>query len=212
MLSEERKERMRSVAAARLEGCIVLEDIYDPHNAEAVFRSCDAFGIQRVCLIFDQGKPFNPAKMGKATSSSAHKWLDFEVFSSARECLDKLHAEGYDVAATALADNAEELFTARFTQPKTAIMIGNEHDGLSAEALKLADRKLMIPMRGMVQSLNLSVTAALCLYELTRQRLAAGIDDYLLPESEQARLADDFLVRALPKRLRGIELEPASDD
>ena len=166
----------------------MLEDIHDPHNAEAVFRSCDAFGFQRVCLIFDQEEPFDPRRVGKLSSSSANKWLDFEVYASARECLAELHADGYEVAATVADGGAEELYAAELTAPRIAVMLGNENRGLSPEAVALADRKLIIPMAGMVRSLNLSVTAAIVLFEVTRQRRQTGMERYLLPGDERDAL------------------------
>ena len=188
MPTPERMQRYREVAAGRQRGVVVLEDIHDPHNAEAVFRSCDAFGFQRVCLIFDEEEPFDPRQVGKLTSSSANKWLDFEVYASARECLDELQGEGYEVVATVAAGEAEDLFAVELTAPRIALMLGNENRGLSAEATALADRRITIPMSGMVRSLNLSVTAAIALYEVTRQRRRAGIDAYLLPPHEQEEL------------------------
>ena len=74
----------------RHQGIVVLEDIHDPHNAAAVWRSADAFGFGKIYLIFDQEVKFNPKKVGKETSGSANKWLDFEMFNSAVECYKKL--------------------------------------------------------------------------------------------------------------------------
>ncbi len=188
MPTPERVQRFREVAEGRQQGVVVLEDIHDPHNAEAVFRSCDAFGFQRVCLVFDQEEPFDPRRVGKLTSSSANKWLDFDVYSSARECLDALHRDGYEVIATVAEAEAEAIFGAELAAPRIAVMLGNEQRGLSAEAVALADRRLTIPMAGMVRSLNLSVTAAIVLYEVTRQRRRAGFEEYLLPPDEQEAL------------------------
>lgn len=188
-------QRYREVAEGRQQGVVVLEDIHDPHNAEAVFRSCDAFGVQRVCLIFDQEEPFDPRRVGKLSSSSANKWLDFEVYSSARECLDVLHGEGFEVLATVAEGATEELYGAELTAPRIALMLGNENRGLSPEAVALADRRLTIPMMGMVRSLNLSVTAAIALFEVTRQRRQAGFEPYLLPPDER-----DALRRRLSER------------
>ena len=141
-----------------------------------------------MCLIFDQEEPFDPRRVGKLTSSSANKWLDFDVYESARECLDELHRDGYEVVATVAAGEAEVIFEVKLTAPRTAVMLGNENRGLSAEAIALADRRVTIPMTGMVRSLNLSVTAALLLYEVTRQRVRAGIDAYLLSPAEREAL------------------------
>ena len=181
-------QRYREVAAQRQQGVVVLEDIHDPHNAEAVFRSCDAFGFQRVCLVFDQEEPFDPRAVGKLTSSSANKWLDFDVYSSVRACIEELHGDGYEVVATVAAGEAEAIFEADLAAPRIAVMLGNENRGLSPEAVALADRRVTIPMTGMVRSLNLSVTAALLLYEVTRQRRRAGFEPYLLPPHERESL------------------------
>ena len=188
MPTPERVQRFREVAEGRQQGVVVLEDIHDPHNAEAVFRSCDAFGFQRVCLIFDQEEPFDPRRVGKLTSSSANKWLDFDIYDSAEACLDALHEDGYEVVATVAEGDADSIFEADLTASRIAVMLGNENRGLSAEAVALADRRLTIPMAGMVRSLNLSVTAAIALYEVTRQRRRAGFDQYLLPPDEQEAL------------------------
>ncbi|GAB4472788.1 MAG: tRNA (guanosine(18)-2'-O)-methyltransferase TrmH [Anaerolineae bacterium] len=195
MITPRRREKIIRTAAARQQGVVVLEDIHDPHNAEAVFRTCDAFGFQHVALIFEQQQPFDPRRIGKATSSSANKWLTFSVYHSTEECLAALKAQGYEIAATVLSARAESLFEADLTRSRLALLLGNEHRGLSQRAIDLADRHLIIPMSGMVQSLNLSVSAAICLYEITRQRHAAGIDAYRLPPDEQARLIEDLIRR-----------------
>ncbi len=195
MPTPERKQRYREVAAGRQQGVVVLEDIHDPHNAEAVFRTCDAFGFQRVCLIFDEEAPFDPRRVGKQSSSSANKWLDFDVFPSARACLDALHGQGYEVVATVAEGEGEDMFAADLTAPRIALALGNEHRGLSAEAIARADRRLTIPMAGMVRSLNLSVTAAITLYEVTRQRRRAGRESYLLDAEAQEALRERFRQR-----------------
>jgi tRNA (guanosine-2'-O-)-methyltransferase len=192
MPTPERTEKIQRAAHGRQQGVVVIEDPYDPHNGLAVVRSCEAFGIQRVCFIFREEAKFNPKRLGKSTSSSANKWLDFSLYDSTQTCLNELKADGYEIVATVLDETAESLYTARLEQPKTAILLGNEHRGLSPEAVALADRKLYVPMQGFVQSLNLSVTASIVLYELTRQRMERGMEPYLLPEGERHALAKRF--------------------
>jgi tRNA (guanosine-2'-O-)-methyltransferase len=162
-----RQEKINKMMAARHQGIVVLEDIHDPHNAAAVWRSADAFGFGKIYLIFEQEAKFNPKKVGKETSGSANKWLDFEIFSSAEECFQKLKEQGYKIYATVLDREAKILNEIKF-ENKTAIVLGNEHRGLSEEAIKMADEKIYIPMLGMVQSLNLSVTAGICMWEYTQ--------------------------------------------
>jgi len=165
-----REQKIKRVKENRHEGIIVLEDIHDPHNAAAVWRSADCFGFGKVYIIFDQEVTFNPKKVGKASSSSANKWLDFEIFKSTEECYKKLKDEGYKVYATILDEEAENLNKIEFVNTKNAFVFGNEHRGISETAAKLADEKIYIPMKGMVQSLNLSVTAGIVMWEYVRQK------------------------------------------
>jgi len=166
----DRQEKIDRVIDNRQEGVVVLQDIHDPHNAAAIWRSVDAFGWQKVYLIFEEEAEFNPKKMGRESSASANKWLDFKIFRSTKECFDELHNEGYEIYATVLDKEARNIQSIEFSNKKTAVVLGNEHRGLTEEAVKLADKKVYIPMRGMVQSLNLSVCAAVMLFEVSRQK------------------------------------------
>lgn len=191
-----RERLFREVAARRQRGAVVLEDVHDPHNAAAVFRTCDALGFQRVCLVFAQEEPFDPRGTGKLSSSATNKWLDFDIYDSIAACLADLRRDGCEIVATVAGGGAESLFAADLATPRLAVMLGNEQRGLSEEALALADRRLTIPMAGMVRSLNLSVAAALVLYEVTRQRGAAGMDRYRLSPTERDALADRLAERS----------------
>ena len=186
MISENRLKKIKAVAAARQQGVVVLEDLHDPHNAAAVLRTCDAFGIQKVCFIFDKQERYNPRRVGKSTSSSANKWLDFEVFTSTKECFKKLKKQGYCIIGTVLNDKAKPLTKTNLTKPKTALVFGNEHSGLSQVAIEMCDAHIYIPMHGFVQSMNLSVTAAICMYELERQRKL--LPKFALSKKEQGKL------------------------
>lgn len=171
---------------------MVLEDIHDPHNAAAVLRTCEAFGFQKIFFVFEKQKKFNPKKIGKTTSASANKWLDFKVFASTAACLRQLKKAGFQTYATILDPHARPLHETGFQNKKIALLFGNEHAGLSQTAINLADHKLYLPMQGFVQSLNLSVTAAICLYELTRQR-QKNHRKYLLPKAESQSLIKKWL-------------------
>ncbi len=168
---ENREEKIERVLKSRQEGIVVLQDIHDPHNAAAVWRSADAMGWQKIYLIFENEKYFNPKKTGRVSSGSANKWLDFKVFRSTTECFDDLKEQGFKIVATVLDAEAKDVCSVDFqSQKKVAIVMGNEHRGLTEEAIRLADEKVYIPMKGMVQSLNLSVTAGIVLHEVSRQR------------------------------------------
>ncbi len=185
-----RKQRIKKVLSRRQQGVVVLEDITDPHNAAAVFRSCDAFGIQDVYLIFKQEEKFNPKKIGKSSSSSANKWLTFHVYDSTTECLADLKKQGFWIIATVLDPKAKSLYKVNFKKKKIALLFGNEHRGLSEEAKALAGEKVYIPMQGMVESLNLSVSVAVCLSEVFRQR--KGKKKYRLEKARQKELQKEW--------------------
>jgi tRNA (guanosine-2'-O-)-methyltransferase len=169
--SARRIERIRAVLARRQPDLtVVLENIHDPHNVSAVLRSCDAVGVLRVELLYTVEKF---PRIGRKSSSSANKWLDCRKHASVDACFEALRREHFAVVATCLERGARSLYDLDLTRP-TAFVFGNEHRGVSPEALARADASVQIPMMGMIESLNVSVAAAVCLYESLRQRLAAG--------------------------------------
>jgi tRNA (guanosine-2'-O-)-methyltransferase len=170
--TEKRTEKIKWVISKRQPSLkVVLENIHDPHNVSAIFRTCDAAGVPEVSLIYNLEKF---PKIGKKSSASAFKWVEREKYKSVDECYKNLKAKGFKIYASSVSENAKTLFELDFTK-KTAIVFGNEHRGLSKEAQELADEKFFIPMFGMVQSLNVSVSAAIVLYEALRQRLQKGM-------------------------------------
>jgi tRNA (guanosine-2'-O-)-methyltransferase len=185
-----RKVKMSQIIDARQEGIIVFEDIHDPHNAGAVLRTCEAFGFQKVHYIFENEKYYNPKKIGKSSSASANKWLDISTFTSAENCFESLQSKGYTIYATTLSPQKKvNLYENLPTLgPKIAIVFGNEYAGISQYASAHSDYHLYIPMRGFVQSLNISVCAGLVLGEITRRRVEEGIGQYLLPTTEKSVL------------------------
>ena len=192
MASLKRLSLFEKIAALRQKDLIlVLEDIHDPHNAAAILRTCDALGIQTVYFIFESEKPYNPKRVGKASSSSANKWLDFTIFHSTKECIGKLKKDGYIIVATALTPEAQNIFDTKLIDAKLALIVGNEHDGLSDYAIKQADLSIMIPMLGFVQSLNVSVATALILGEIIKKRNNSD-KDFHLTQKEQKVLIKSF--------------------
>jgi tRNA (guanosine-2'-O-)-methyltransferase len=152
---------------------VVLENIHDPHNVSAIFRSCDAAGVMEAQLVYTQEE--FPA-IGKRSSASAGEWIDQRKFRSVEECYATLRREGFLLFATHLDENAVSLYDLDLTQ-KVALVFGNEHRGLSSEAAKYIDANFHIPMMGMIQSLNVSVACAVTLFEAVRQRKAQGAFD-----------------------------------
>ena len=172
--TEKRIKKIRAVIQKRQPSLkIILENIHDPHNVSAIFRTCDAAGIPKVSLLYNI-EPF--PKIGKKSSASAFKWIEREKFKSVEGCYKQLRSEGYNIYASSISEGAKDLYEIDFTE-KSAIVMGNEHRGVSIEAEDLADEKFYIPMYGMVQSLNVSVSAAIIIYEALRQRTAKGMFD-----------------------------------
>lgn len=171
MRSERRLARLEAVLRKRQPDLtVVVENIYDPHNVSAILRSCDAAGVMEVQLVYtDEEFP----KLGKKSSASAKKWVEHRNFESIKDCYKKLHKEGFAVYATHLGKGTTTLYDLNLTR-KVALVFGNEHRGVSDEAAELADGNFMIPMFGMIQSLNVSVACAVTLFEAVRQRVLAG--------------------------------------
>ncbi len=171
-LTEKRLNRIKNAVTQRQFTLgVALENIHDSHNVSAIFRSCDAVGVPNVSLIYNEEKY---PKISKVTSASAFKWVDKERFTSTKECFEKYRSEGFKIYTSLLDENSISLYDIDLTE-KCLLVLGNEHRGVSEEAIKHSDKTYYIPMRGMVQSLNVSVAAAVTLYEAQRQRLLKGM-------------------------------------
>lgn len=170
--TEKRLEKITRVVSSRQHSLtVVIENIHDPHNVSAIFRTCDAVGIPKVNLIYNfESFP----RIGKKSSASAFKWVEKDKYNSVESCYQELKNQGFKIFASSLTDHSKSLYELDLTQ-KAAIVVGNEHRGVSDEAAKLADDVFLIPQYGMVQSLNVSVATAVILYEAMRQRLEKGM-------------------------------------
>lgn len=171
--TEERKEKLRAVLEKRQPDItLVLENVHDRHNVSAVLRTCDATGLLEVNFVYYGGQEF--PKLGEKSSASARKWIKQNKFESVDECFSKLRKENKKIYTTNMSTDAVSLYNLDLTQP-VALVFGNEHKGVSDEASKLADGNFLIPQVGVIQSLNISVAAAVTLYEAFRQRHEAGL-------------------------------------
>ena len=151
---------------------MVLENIHDPHNVSAILRSCDAVGVLRAHAVYTIEEAPEGA-FARKTSASAAKWVEVDRHASIADCYERLQREGFTILATAIGPGARNLFEWDLSGP-AAIVFGNEMRGVSEDAVARADGTIEIPMNGMVQSLNVSVACAVCLYEAYRQRAVAG--------------------------------------
>lgn len=196
LLTETRKARLRRVVACRQPDLtLVLHNIHDPHNVSAILRSCDAFGVGGVHLLYTRESFPN---LSDSSSASARKWVDTTRHRDASSLVASLEGQGFSVVATGMNPDTVPVMEWDFTQP-TAVILGNEHRGLDADLAALVPHSVGVPMYGMVQSLNVSVAAAIILYEAVRQRRAAGILERpaLDPEVQEALYAD-YCLRGKP--------------
>ncbi|WP_038175421.1 tRNA (guanosine(18)-2'-O)-methyltransferase TrmH [Vibrio pacinii] len=168
----ERYQRIQQVLKARqADLTLCLEDVHKPNNVSAVIRSADATGIHKIHAVWP-----NEMRTLSHTSAGARNWVDVETHDDIDTAIAELKAQGMQVLVTNLSNSAVDFRQVDYTKP-TAIILGNEKAGASAKAKQLADQDIMIPMLGMVQSLNVSVASAVILYEAQRQREAAGMYD-----------------------------------
>lgn len=200
-LMPDRVQRMYEALQARTNHITILtEGVDDPHNQSAIIRSADAFGVQTMHVVTGRAA-FKPNSI---IAKSADRWVDIVHHDTIGEAIDELKAKGYQVLATALSDEAIPLEQVDVSKP-TVLLFGNEHDGVSADALAKADGNYLVPMQGYVQSLNVSVAAAISLYDTTtRARHVVPKNDYTIPKPEQKRIFRKWLVQSLPKKTLGV--------
>ncbi len=192
MITPERKERFLKILSKRTRYLTVaLEDVYQMHNASAVIRSCDAFGIQDAHLIEGRfGK-----RLDKKIAMGAQQWVDIRRHQSSRACMEGLRSKGYRIIATVPREQAEPLSQFVLDAP-TALFFGTEKEGLSPEVLAGADGAVYIPMLGFTESLNVSVAAAILLQEL-RERLDSSGLPWRLSEEELLEKRFDWTCKSV---------------
>src|SRR5882724_843138 len=171
-MTPQRRERLISVLNKRQHDItVVLENVFDPHNISAVMRTCDAVGVQDICIL--NTKIPAHKKWGAKSSSSAAKWLTIHQFDNAEECFSSLRKRYSTILTTHLSSDAVSLHQLDLTK-SIALVFGNEHSGVSEEIRNMADGNFIIPQVGIIRSLNVSVACAVSLYEAFRQKTLAG--------------------------------------
>lgn len=185
ILTEKREQRFKEVIAKRQRNLtIVLENVHDPHNIGAVLRTCDAVGVHEIFVLYTEEKLQKRKVKGGKSASGASKWVNVRYFESRDLCFKALRENYKYIYATHMADESVGLHSLDLCS-SVALMFGNEHDGISSESLKLCDGNYLIPMHGMVQSLNISVACAVSIYEALRQREAKGMYDQSYEEENK---------------------------
>lgn len=197
-VTEERKKRFSDIIKNRTRHIsVVLEDIFQSHNASAVLRSCDLTGVQDVHIIENR----NEYDVNPEVALGSSKWLNLNKYNSEKnntlEAYSTLRDQGYKIVATTPHKDSKNLDTLNIDE-KTALVFGTELTGLSDIAIDNADEYLRIPMYGFTESYNISVSAALCIFTLTQRMRKDGIN-WKLSETETSDILLDWVRNSLSK-------------
>jgi tRNA (guanosine-2'-O-)-methyltransferase len=207
ILTDNRKEKFLKVLNKRTKHfTIAVEDIFQMHNASAVMRSCEVFGIQELNVIEERyGKSID-----KEIAMGAQKWVDISTFDSVTNCIDSLKDKGYQIIATTPHENDCLLEDFDISKP-SALFFGTERDGLSEEILQRADGFLKIPMVGFTESLNISVSAAIIIQNLTNRLRNSDIhwqlteEEILVKRLDWAKKSIKDIKRIEERYYRGVQ-------
>lgn len=164
---------------------VLMERVNKPHNFSAILRNCDAVGVLEAHAVLPENEP----EIHLGVSAGAARWVPVRTHADTEAAVAHLREAGFRVLAAHLSDEAVDYRDVDYTRP-TALMMGAELYGVTPAGLEAADAHVVIPMRGFVQSLNVSVATALLLFEAQRQRAAAGMYDAprLPPDAFRRRL------------------------
>ena len=209
-MTPERRQKLDEVLQRRQPDLTILaENLHKPRNFSAMIRTCDAVGIHEVNVVPGE---FHPRRHWH-TSSGTEKWMGVKSHETIRDAVISLRSRGFRLVAAHLSDAASDFRDVDYTRP-TALLVGTELFGVSTDALHYVDQQISIPMQGMSQSLNVSVAAAIVLYEAQRQRQLAGLyDSSRLDTATRERLRFEWLHPVLAEfcQQRGLDY-PALDE
>ena len=211
IMTPERFHRIRKILTSRQPDLALLaEDTKKTHNVAALLRTCDATGVYRMHAVNPEGS----FPRHRLIESGSRPWVRTRAHTDIQTAVGVLRDEGMQLVAADLSADAVDYREIDYTRP-TALIVGSEKPGLSAAAAELVDRFVMIPMHGMVDSLNVSVATALILYEAVRQREQAGMyDASRLPPDEFATTLFEWCYPAVARRCRELRVPypPLDDD
>ena len=151
---------------------VMMENVHKPHNLSAILRTCDAVGAFEAHAVSQKGE----VQTFNSTAQGSQKWVKLTVHPGTDEAIAHLQSRGFKVYAAHLSEKAIDYRKIDFTKPST-VLLGAEKWGVSDRAAELCDQHIIIPMVGMVESLNVSVANSVILFEAQRQRMIAGMYD-----------------------------------
>lgn len=170
-MTPERHQRILNMLNKRQPDLTVcMEGVHKTHNLAAVVRTCDAIGVSDVHAVWKNER----MRVSGGSAAGSQNWVDVHNYSNTADAISVLKSQNMQILVTNLSDSSVDFREIDYTKP-TAIILGQEKFGASDVALEMADQDIIIPMVGMVQSLNVSVANAVVLYEAERQRKAAGM-------------------------------------
>lgn len=195
-ITEKRLERLAEILQYRTRHVtVVLEDLFQAQNISAVLRTCDCYGVQDVHVIQHR----NEFEANKDISMGADKWLSIHEYPhsdhNVKDCIDRLHEQGYWVAATLPDEKKRTIFDLPVEQ-KTAFLFGTELTGLSDEAVKYADGNVLIPMYGFTESFNISNSAAIILSHFTEKMRHSDVN-WQLSDEERDQIYFEWLQKTV---------------
>ena len=196
-VTEKRKELFKKVLRERTRHfTVAIEDIFQPHNASALVRTCDIFGVQDMHVIESKYKFY----ASRLVAKGAQKWIDFSMYNQKEtnntlNCIAALREKGYKIIATTPHNESCLLQDFDITQ-KSSFFFGVEKEGLSKDVMDNADGFLKIPMVGFTESLNISVAAAIILQNMN-EKLKTSTVDWQLSELEKSEIYQDWLEKTI---------------
>ena len=198
LISDNRRAKFDEVLNFRTRHItIMLEDLYQPHNASAVLRSCDIFGIQDIHIVENK----NVYTVNKDIALGSPKWLNISQYrekeNNTKSCIEHFKTKGYHIVATSPDKNGCKLEELNITKP-IALIFGTELTGISDTVRDMADSFVQIPMFGFTESFNISVSVALFLHTLTA-KLHQSSFNWHLSEDEKNVLLLDWLRKSIRK-------------
>lgn len=194
MITDRRLEKLSRVAANRQKMTVIIENVHDPHNIGAVMRSCDAVGIQEIYVLYTDSR-LSESRLSELdpTSTGVRKWMYVHFFDDVDACFKQVKSKYDKILATHINDESVSLHDLDLTG-NIAFLFGNEHMGITEQALAYADGNFIIPQVGMVQSLNISVACAVTIYEALRQRTNSGLysDELLDNDTHRQEILEHY--------------------
>jgi tRNA (guanosine-2'-O-)-methyltransferase len=191
-LTDNRRARFNKVLEQRTKHfTVATEDVYQLHNSSAVIRSCDVFGIQEVYIV----EEVNSKRIDREIAMGAQKWVDLHRYTTVKSCITDLKAKGYQIVATTPHADGCDLIDFDISK-KSCFFFGRETEGLSQYVIDEADCFLKIPMVGFTESLNISVSAAIILQQVTAQ-LRKSTLKWKLTEEELIEKRFDWIKKSI---------------